>query len=211
VNAIATSTAFTIALTGGIATGKSAITQRFVQLGVPVFDADVSARDLVASGQPALAEIAAAFGTQMLTAAGDLDRAHLRERVFTDAAARRNLESILHPKVRAALLAQVRACTAAYCILAIPLLVECRNDYTWVDRVLTTDAPRDLQLQRLTHRPGIDAALAERMLDAQATRKQRLAIAHDVIDNTGPIEALDTIVARLHQRYLASGKDTGLP
>jgi dephospho-CoA kinase len=195
--------AFAIALTGGIASGKSATADRFARLGVPVFDADVIARELVVPGQPALAEIAAAFGAQMLTAAGELDRARLRARVFADAAARQRLEAILHPRIRAELLAHAQACTAAYCILAIPLLVECRADYAWVNRVLVADVPPALQLQRLLHRPGIDRITAERMLGAQAPHEQRLAMANDIIDNTGPLTALDAVVARLHRLYLA--------
>ena len=194
---------FTVALTGGIATGKSAVTQRFAHVGAAVFDADLIAREVVAAGQPALSEIAAAFGAEAITSTGELDRAHVRQMVFADATARHRLEAIIHPRVRANLYAHVQACETPYCVLAIPLLVECQDDYRWVDRVLTTDAPSDMQLQRLAQRPGINAELAQRMLDAQATRAQRLALAHDVIDNTGPIAALDAIVERLHHRYLA--------
>lgn len=195
--------AYAIALTGGIASGKSATTQRFARLGVPIFDADLIARDLVAPGRPGLTEIAAAFGGQMLTAAGELDRPRLRERVFADTDARRRLEGILHPRIHAILLAQTQTCAAAYCVLAIPLLVECRDDYAWVDRILTTDVPRATQIARLTRRDGTDQTLAERMLGAQASREQRLALADDIIDNTGPLAALDVVVARLHRRYLA--------
>ena len=202
-NPAARTSAFTVAVTGGIATGKSAVTQRFARLGAALFDADVLAHEVVAKGQPALSEIASALGTSAIAATGELDRARVREIVFSDKAARRRLETIVHPRVRSRLLAQVQASTAAYCVLAIPLLAECHGDYTWVDRVLATDAPRDMQLRRLTQRPGIDAQMARRMLDAQASREQRLALANDVIDNTGPIEALDAIVARLHRRYLA--------
>lgn len=193
----------TVALTGGIATGKSAVTQRVAQLGTDIFDADVIAHEVVAKGQPALSEIAAAFGAKAIASSGNLDRAYVRDVVFADTQMRRCLEAIIHPRVRAALLAYVQASRTPYCVLAIPLLVECHSDYTWVDRVVTTDAPRETQLRRLTQRPGIDVQMAQRMLDAQATREQRLALANDVIDNTGPIEALDSIVRRLHQRYLA--------
>ena len=192
-----------IALTGGIATGKSAVTQRFTRHGVPVFDADVVARDLVVRGQPALAEIADTFGRAMLSSGGELDRARLRETVFADASARKKLEAILHPRIRAELIARVQSCRDLYCVLAIPLFAECRADYTWVDRVLCTDAPRALQLERLTQRSGIDAATAQGMLDAQVARVDRLALTDDVIDNTGPLTALDAAVARLHRIYLA--------
>jgi len=191
-----------VALTGGIATGKSAVTQRFANLGVPIFDADVIAREVVAAGQPVLGEIAASFGAQVIRPDGELDRARTREIVFADTNARQRLEAIIHPRVRASLLDQVSRCAAAYCVLAIPLLVECYRDYTWVDRVVTTDAPREVQLRRLIQRPGIDANLARRMLDAQATRQQRLALAHDIIDNTSPIAVLDAAVQRLHRLYL---------
>jgi len=203
VNAAVSQAAFCVALTGGIATGKSATTERFARHGAPVFDADLIAREVVMPGQPALAEIAASFGARVLTSAGELDRACVREIVFANTAARRQLEAIIHPKVRTGLLARVKACAASYCIVAIPLLVECRADYAWVDRVLTTDAPKEAQLRRLVHRAGIDATMAQRMLDAQASREERLALADDVIDNTGPIDALNAVVARLHRRYLA--------
>jgi dephospho-CoA kinase len=191
-----------VALTGGIASGKSATAARFAQLGVAVFDADVIARDVVTPGQPALAEIAEAFGATVLTDAGNLDRDRMRERVFGDAASRKRLEAILHPRIRAVLLQQAQECTGAYCIVAVPLLVECREDYDWVDRALTTDVPRSVQIDRLTRRVGIDLEMAHLMLSAQATREQRLALADDVIDNTGPLPALDRAVARLHRHYL---------
>ena len=192
-----------VALTGGIATGKSAVTQRFANLGVSIFDADIVAREVVAPGEPALREIAAAFGSQAITPDGELDRARVRVIVFADVDARRRLEAIIHPRVRARLLDQMSYCAAAYCVLAIPLLAECYADYAWVDRIVTTDAPRETQLRRLMQRPpGIEADLARRILDAQATREQRLALAHDIIDNTGPIALLDAVVERLHRRYL---------
>ena len=193
--------AYVVALTGGIACGKSATAQRFAQLGVPVFDADLIARELVAPGQPALTQIAAVFGTGIVSAAGELQRQRLRDRVFADAQERRQLEAILHPPIRAALLTRVQSCTKPYCVVAIPLLIECRDDYLWVNRVLTTDVPRAEQIFRLKRRDGIDEVLAERLLQAQSPREHRLALANDVIDNTGPLTALDATVGRLHQRY----------
>jgi dephospho-CoA kinase len=194
---------FVVALTGGIASGKSATTQRLSKLGVPIFDADIVAHDLVQPGRPALAEIADTFGTHMLDERGALDRVKLRALVFADTTARHRLESILHPRIRDILAEQAKNCASPYCIVAIPLFVECRADYAWVDRVLVTDAPRNVQLTRLTERGGIDQALAARILEAQASRSQRLALANDVIDNTGPIAALDVVVNRLHVLYLA--------
>jgi len=189
-------------LTGGIASGKSAIQRLFAELGTTVFDADVVSRELVAPGQPALAEIADTFGIDMLTSHGELDRARMREQVFSDTAARRKLEEILHPRVRAELLARVRACASPYCLLAIPLLAESGSAYAWVDRVLVVDVPRETQLARLMQRDGATAESALRALDAQASRTARLALADDAVDNTYDVQALVPIVRRLHQRYL---------
>lgn len=194
---------YVIALTGGIAAGKSAVTRRFAALGVPVHDADVAAREVVAPGSEGLAAVVAAFGNEALDAHGHLDRAAMRRRVFADPSARETLEAIVHPRVRQWLHERALADTAPYCLLAIPLLAENLDHYRWIDRVLVVDAPADLQLARLMARDGIDEALARRMLAQQADRAQRLALAHDVIDNSGDEAALDAAVAALHQRYLA--------
>lgn len=196
---------FIIGLTGGIASGKSAVTDRFIARGVAVADADVAARAVVEPGQPALAGIVAVFGHGILQSDGRLDRAAMRARVFGDDEARRRLEAILHPPIRSAL---HDACTTAagqYAMVAIPLLVEggARAAYPWLDRILVVDVPREVQRARLMQRDGIDAALAERMLDAQASRRERLAIADDVIVNDGPLERLDAHVAALDARYRA--------
>lgn len=193
---------FTVALTGGIASGKSTATRRFAELGAEVVDADLVARELVAPGQPALAEIAAVFGDDVLDADGALDRRAMRERVFADADARRRLEAILHPRVRATLHERAKRSTAPYAMLAIPLLVESQG-YDWVDRVLVVDVSREVQRARLLARDGITAALAEAMLEAQASREERLAIADDVIANDGSLAELDAQVAVLHARYVA--------
>jgi dephospho-CoA kinase len=194
---------FCVALTGGIASGKSAVCTRFAAHGVEVIDADVVARELVAPGMPALHEIVATFGADMLDARGGLDRAAMRRHVFGDAGARHRLESILHPRVRAVLRERARVAQGAYAMLAIPLLVEGGGDYAWVDRVLVVDVPRAVQRARLIARDGITAVLADSMLDAQASREQRLAVADDVIANDGSLAELDQRVADLHVRYLA--------
>lgn len=194
---------YVVALTGGIAAGKSAVTRRFAALGVPVHDADVAAREVVAPGNEGLAAVVAAFGDGVLDAAGQLDRRAMRHRVFTDPAARRTLEGIIHPRVRQWLRERALADTAPYCLLAIPLLVENIGHYRWIDRVLLVDAPVEQQLDRLVARDGIDEALARRMLAQQARREERLGLAHDVIDNSGDEAALDAAVTALHQRYLA--------
>jgi dephospho-CoA kinase len=192
---------FTVALTGGIASGKSACARRFADLGATVVDADVVARDLVAPGMPALNEIAAAFGPHMLDAGGSLERAEMRALIFGDGEARRKLEAILHPRVRAEMLVRADAAKGAYVLLVVPLYVE-TGGYDWADRVVVVDLPRELQLSRAIARDGMAPSLAEAMIDAQASREQRLAVADDVIDNSGTPDALDAPIAGLHDRYL---------
>jgi dephospho-CoA kinase len=193
---------FVVVLTGGIASGKSATAKHFSQLQVPLFDADEVAHDIVRVGENALSDIAKQFGQSMLTETGELDRKRMRELVFNDSTARQKLESILHPRIHDIIVQNVASCDAPYCVLAIPLFFECRDAYAWVDRVLVTDVPRAVQIERLVQRPNIGPALAEGILDSQATREQRLAVAGDVIDNTAPITHLASVVGRLHERYL---------
>lgn len=202
---------YVVALTGGVASGKTAVARRFARHGVGVYDADVAAREVVAPGSAALAEIEFVFGAGMIVGDGSLDRRAMRERVFADPAARTRLEKIIHPRVRAWLQRRVGRDRGPYCIIAIPLLVENRSDYAWVDRVLVVDAPESLQIERLLRRDGIDRRHAERMLAAQATREQRLAVADDVIVNDGEEAELDAKVAALHARYLelAKKQDSG--
>ena len=199
--------AFVVAVTGGIASGKSAVTALFSSLGVVVADADAIAHAIVAPGEAALAEIAARFGAGILDAEGRLDRAALRALVFADAGARAALEAITHPRIRAGLEAQCRAAAGDYAIAAIPLLAEAgvppAQAWPWLQRVLVVDAPPTVQRRRLVARDGIDDALAERMIAAQATRAQRLALASDVIVNDAGIEALAPMVQRLDARYRA--------
>ena len=202
---------FIIGLTGGVASGKSEVTRRFEALGVHVADADVIARAVVEPGQPALARIAERFGAGMLLADGRLDRRQLRERVFADAQARRDLEAITHPAIRARVKAQAQAAPGPYAVVAVPLLAEAgRAAYPWMARVLVVDAPESLQHDRLMRRDGVDEALAARMIAAQASRTVRLAIADDVILNDGDPAHLDTAVAALHARYLAAAQPEAL-
>jgi dephospho-CoA kinase len=192
---------FTVALTGGIASGKSEVARRFAALGATVIDADLVARELVQPGTPALDEIAATFGAQMIDASGSLDRTAMRNLVFADPNARKQLEAILHPRVRAELFARSTNISGAYAMLMIPLFVE-TGAYNWVDRVLVVDLPRALQLARVIARDKLAPTLAEAIIDAQATREQRLAVADDVIDNSSSPDAIDAQVATLHRRYL---------
>jgi len=192
-----------IALTGGVAAGKSAVARRFEALGVRVHDADVAAREVIELGTDGLAAAVDAFGSGVLDSSGRLDRLAMRQRVFVDLEVRHKLEAIIHPRVRQWLHDHVLADTGPYCLLVIPLLAENIEDYRWVDRVLLVDAPELVQIERLIARDGVDETLARRMLAHQASRAERMALADDVIENSGDEAALDDAVASLHQRYLA--------
>ena len=194
---------FSIALSGGVASGKSEVSRLFQGLGVAIADADVAARDIVAPGQPALREIADRFGKQILAADGSLERRRLRELIFSDASAKRDLEAITHPRIRQQLQHAAIAATGAYVLVVIPLLVESggRAAYPWLDRILIVDAPETLQLARLRVRDGVDDTLAREMIAAQASRKQRLALADDVIINDGASSQLCVCVEKLDALY----------
>lgn len=194
--------ALVIALTGGVAAGKTAVARRFEALGVPVHDADVAAREVIEPGSAGMVAVVDAFGSDVLDATGRLDRPAMRQRVFADPAARRQLEAIIHPRVRQWLHDRALAERGPYCLLAIPLLAENITHYRWVDRVLLIDVPESVQIERLIARDHIDETLARRMLSQQASRAERLALADDVIENSGDEAALDSAVAELHQRYL---------
>lgn len=194
---------FVVALTGGVASGKSAVERRFRELGIGVHDADRAAREVIEPDTPGLAAITEAFGREVLGADGRLDRPAMRRRIFADPDARRTLEAIVHPRVRQWLRDRADSDPGPYCVLAIPLLVENLAHYRWVDRVLVVDVDPEEQVRRLIMRDDVDEALARRMLASQASRGQRLAIADDVIDNSGAEDALDEQVRGLHARYLA--------
>jgi dephospho-CoA kinase len=191
-----------IALTGGVASGKSTVATLFAALGARLIDTDQIARDIVTPPSPVLDQIVTRFGRELLTPEGSLDRARLRRIVFADAAARADLEAITHPAIRAEVARRCMALGGPYQLIAVPLLVETatQRDY---DRVLVVDAEPDLQLRRLLQRDGIDATTAKNMLSAQASREARRAIADDIVDNNGDIAALAAQVESLHRRYLA--------
>jgi dephospho-CoA kinase len=192
-----------IALTGGIAAGKSTVEQRFRAHDICVYDADQAAREVIKPGTDGLAQIVEAFGHEVIGADGRLDRPAMRQRIFADREARHTLESIVHPRVRLWLHQRALADTGPYCMLAIPLLAEHIGHYRWTDRVLLVDVDETTQIRRLMARDDIDETLARRILANQATREQRLAVADDVIDNSGDPAMLDAQVAALHERYLA--------
>lgn len=194
---------FVIGLTGGVASGKSEVGRLFEALGIFVADADQAAREAVAIDSDGLADVVDMFGPGVLAADGGLDRPAMRRRVFGDADARKRLEGIIHPRVRELLHTACARAGSPYAIAAVPLLAEGggRKAYPWLRRILAVDVPEDLQLTRLLQRDGIDEALARRMVEVQATRQQRLAIADDVLANDGPLEALAAHVAALDRLY----------
>jgi dephospho-CoA kinase len=191
-----------IGLTGGIASGKSTVSRRFTELGVPVIDADVAARAVVEPGTPGLALIATRFGPDVLDANGKLDRAALRNLIFKDPAARKALDAILHPLIRAAMEEQAQNAQGPYLVMAIPLLVESGNPRDRIDRVLVVDVDEAVQLQRLQARDGSSPEEAGAILAAQSSRSARLAAADDVLPNSSSVAELRQAVDRLHEQYL---------
>lgn len=190
-----------IGLTGGIGSGKTTVANLFAARGAPVIDTDVIARELVQPGQPALAEIAARFGADLLDGNGHLDRARLRDRVFADSGKRQALEAILHPRIQAAMEHRAAQMGVPYVLLVIPLLFEAGWQKA-VDRILLVDVPVDMQRARVAARDKLAERQIDAILAAQADREQRRAGADDIIDNSGDAAALEQQVEALHQRYL---------
>ena len=190
-----------IGLTGGIASGKSMVARRFAELGVPVLDADESARIVVVPGSRGLAEITEKFGEHLLTPDGELDRRSLRNLIFSDPARRRELESILHPLIRADMEHRASVASGPYLVMAIPLLLE-NSGRERVDRVLVVDVDEQVQLKRLMERDGGTMEQAKAILAAQASRAARLKAADDVIHNVGSLSELRHAVDQLHHRYV---------
>jgi dephospho-CoA kinase len=201
-----------IGLTGGIGSGKTAVANAFAALGVPATDTDALAHALTAPGAPGYQAVLETFGSAFRGPNGTIDRAALRRHVFSDAAARARLESILHPLIRAAAQREVGEWTAPYGLLVVPLLLE-RTGGTPVDRVLVVDCPEDEQVRRVTARSGLPPAEVRAIMATQLPRADRLARADDILDNAGAAEAIGPQVAALDRRYrelaAASVKDHG--
>ncbi len=197
---------YRVGLTGGIASGKTTVSRLFAALGVPIIDSDEIARDVVAPGTAGLAAIAARFGADVLQPDGSLDRRRLRELVFADPAARRDLEAITHPAIRAEMDRRSALAGGPYQMLAIPLLVEGGAARGRVDRVLVVDCPEDVQIRRVMARDHSTEAQARAVLAAQVSRATRLAAADDVIVNDGDLAGLRRQVETLHARYLNAAR-----
>jgi dephospho-CoA kinase len=191
-----------IGLTGGIASGKSTVSQRFVELGVPVIDADVAARAVVLPGSPGLQQVVQRFGRGILDASGELDRRALRNLIFSNPDSRRDLDAILHPLIRAHMELEAAAAVGPYIVMSIPLLVEGGGARDRVDRVLVVDADEATQLLRVQARDDISMEQARAILGSQASRSTRVAAADDVLENAGTVAELRQSVDRLHERYL---------
>ncbi|TDG15070.1 dephospho-CoA kinase [Seongchinamella unica] len=191
-----------IGITGGIGSGKSAVTRRFEQKGIAVVDADLAARVVVEPGGPALAAIADHFGDDILQADGSLDRAALRQKVFADDSERRWLEQLTHPLIGQEIADQLRAATSPYAILASPLLLE-TSQRQLADLVVVVDVPEEVQLQRTMARDDNDEAQVRRIMAAQMQRQERLEQADIVIDNSRSLAELDLVVTELHKEFLA--------
>ena len=198
-----------IAVSGGIAAGKSAVCRILQQGGADIIDADDIARELVAPGMPALAEIAAQLGPQFIQADGTLDRVALRAYVFADAAAKTRLEAILHPRIQQSLQQRSEASKSAVVAVAIPLLSpqSRARAYGWLDRVLIVEAPQEMQIARIRARDGSSEQLAAAMVAAQLDSAGRLPMADDVLINDGDLSSLEQWTRGLLERYqtLATG------
>lgn len=199
-----------IALTGGVASGKSTVARLFQALGAKLIDTDQIAREVVAPGTPALAQLAHRFGPGILQADGTLDRSRLRDIVFADPAARADLEAITHPAIRERVTALCASVGGPYQIVAVPLLVETNTQRNY-DRVLVVDCDPGLQLSRLMQREGMGRDEAQRILAAQASREARLAAADDVLLNETDIATLAPQVESLHRRYLQLASTLSAP
>jgi dephospho-CoA kinase len=191
-----------VGITGGIGSGKSAVTSRFAQLGITVVDADLAARVVVSPGRPALQAIADHFGAGILQADGSLDRAALRRIVFAEPAQREWLEQLTHPLIGEEIRAQLAASRSPYTILSSPLLLESSSQRELAEVVVVVDVPEAVQIARTMDRDANDEAQVRRIMAAQLPRDERLALADIVVDNSGPLEALDDIVGELHKEFL---------
>lgn len=190
-----------VGITGGIGSGKSAVTERFERLGITVVDADLAARVVVEPGRPALDAIAEHFGADILQDDGSLDRAALRAKVFANPEERKWLEALTHPLIGQEILDQIAASTSPYTILSSPLLLETTQGEL-ADHIVVVDVPEEVQLARTMSRDDNDEAQVRRIMDAQMKRADRLARADYTVDNSGEIEALDAQVEVLHARFL---------
>ena len=195
---------FVVGITGGIGSGKSVVAEMLGRLGAEIVDTDAIAHELTVSAGAAMPLLIGRFGEQMVRPDGSLNRDAMRQRVFADPAVRRDLESILHPLIRAESERRCARSRAPYVVLAVPLLVEALADYrAKINRILVVDCDEELQLARVQARSGLSEAEVRAIMASQASRAERLAVADDVIDNDHDLESLQARVSLLHARYVA--------
>ncbi len=197
-----------VGVTGGIGSGKSAVTERFEDLGIEVVDADLAARVIVEPGREALERIAEHFGEDILLADGSLDRAALRRVVFAEEEERRWLEQLTHPLIGQEILDQLHAASSPYVILSSPLLLE-TSQGELADMVVVVDVPEEVQLERTMSRDNNDEAQVRRIMAAQLPREKRLERADIVIDNSRSLSELDGVVSELHKEFLLRAEGNG--
>jgi dephospho-CoA kinase len=200
-----------VGLTGGIGSGKSAVADAFARLGAPVVDTDAIAHELSAPGAPGQRAVAAAFGPAAVAGDGSLDRGWLREQAFSDPQFRAKLESLLHPLIREEADRRMATWLAPYGLLVVPLLLERGGARSRVERVLVVDCPEETQIARVMARSGLDADQVRAIMSTQISRAARLAQADDILDNSGPLEAIAPQVARLDRRYRVLGSPATSP
>jgi dephospho-CoA kinase len=196
---------FVVGLTGGIGSGKSAAADEFARLGATVVDTDVIAHQLTEAGGAAVPQIERLFGAEFVRE-GRMDRQRMRQRVFSDPAAKKTLEGLLHPLIRAESERRIAAAGGPYVVHVVPLLIESTGYRNRVDRVLVVDAPEEAQLARVRERSRLAEDEVRAIIRSQASREARRAAADDVLDNAGTLEALRNQVAVLHQKYLQFAK-----
>lgn len=197
-----------VGLTGGIGSGKSAAAEEFGRLGATVVDTDAIAHELTQAGGAAVPDVRRLFGADFVDAHGAMDRGRMRALAFHDPAARRRLEALLHPLIRAESERRIATASGAYVIHVVPLLVESRDYRRRVSRVVVVDCPEDLQIARVRQRSSLADDEIQRIVRSQASREERLAAADDVIDNSGTLDALHKQVRALHARYLELARST---
>jgi dephospho-CoA kinase len=195
------SVVYIVGLTGGIGSGKTVVAEAFARLGVEIVDADAIAHRISASGQPGFAAVRAALGEAALRPDGEIDRDALRRLVFSDADARARLESALHPLIGAEARKQAARWTGPYGVIVVPLLLEREGLRSIVDRILVVDCPEDDQVSRVVARSALTPAEVRAIMATQVSRAQRLEAADDVVDNSGPPDAIAPQVAQLDSRY----------
>lgn len=193
---------YIVGLTGGIGSGKSTVAEAFVALGASLVDTDQIAHELTAPEGAAMPALSAAFGEEILTKNGALNRSHMRQLIFTDPAAKIRLEGILHPLIQQISAERCHSAKSPYVILAVPLLLESGNYRSRCQRIVVVDCPEKLQIERVMNRNGLRREEVERIMQSQASRATRLSIADDVITNSGERSDLSIQVEKLHQRYL---------